>query len=87
MHNEKPLNEMLLELNEELPDAIFSDGINEDRAIEDMLAELEADPQGGPKVVPEPDDRGVYSLTTLEEGYTEGLVGTVFEDTGEGEPG
>ena len=87
MHNEKPLNEMLLELNEKLPNAIFSDGINEDRAIEDMRPGLKADPQGGPKVVAELDDRGVYSLTTSEEGYTEGFVGTVFEDTGEGEPG
>lgn len=84
---EKRLNRMLLELNEKVPDAIFSDdNIGEDRLIEDMRAELENNPEGGPMVVAEADDRGVWSLTTLEEGYSAGLVGSVFEDTGEGEP-
>ncbi len=86
--NEKPLNQKLLELNEQIPDAIFSnDNTSEDRIIEDMRDELEADPEGGPLVVTEVDStRAVWSLLTLEEGYSAGLVGTVFTDTGEGEP-
>lgn len=84
---EKPLNQMLLELNEKIPDAIFSNNnTGEDLLIKDMRAELENNPQGGPMVVAEADDRGVWSLTTLEEGYSAGFVGSVFEDTGEGEP-
>lgn len=87
MQNEKPLNQMLLELNEKIPDAIFSDdNTSEERAIEDMRTQLQANPEEGPMVVAEVDDRGVWSLTTLEEGYSAGLVGTVYEDTGEGEP-
>lgn len=84
--HEKPLNRMLLELNGKVPDAIYSDdNTSENRAIEEMRTELEADPESGPMVVAEADDRGVYTLTTLEEGYSAGLVGTVYEDTGEEE--
>lgn len=87
MQNEKPLNQMLLDLSKKVPDAIFSDdNTGEDRSIEDMRVELEANPGQGPKVLAEVDDRGVWSLTTLEEGYSAGLVGTVYGDTGEGEP-
>ncbi len=86
--NEKPLNQMLLELNEKVPNAIFSnDNTGEDQLIEDMRAELEANPEGGPLVITEVHGtRGVWSLLTLEEGYSGGLVGTVFKDTGGGEP-
>lgn len=87
MPDEKSLNQMLLDLSEQVPDAIFSnDNTGEDRLIKDMRAELEANPEEGPKVVAEADGRGVWSLLTLEEGYSGGLVGSVFEDTGEGEP-
>lgn len=34
----------------------------EERLIEDMREELEDYPQGGPMVVADADDRGVYSL-------------------------
>jgi len=85
--HEKPLNRMLLEMNEKVPDAVYSDdNTGANRVIEEIRAELEADPEGGPLVVAEADDMGVWSLTTLEEGYSSGLVGTVYEDTGEGEP-
>lgn len=84
--HEKPLNRMLLELNEKVPDAIYSDdNTGENQAIEEMRAELEADSESGPLVAAEADDKGVWSLTTLEEGYSSGLVGTVYEDTGEEE--
>ncbi len=86
--NDKPLNQVLLELNDKIQNAIFSnDNTGEDRLIEDMRSELEAEPKGGPMVVTEVDStRAVWSLLTLEEGYSSGMVGVVFEDTGEGEP-
>lgn len=80
--NEKPLNRMLLELNEKITNAIFSnDSTGEDRLIEDMRSELEAEPEGGPMVLTEVDStRAIWSLLTLEEGYSSGMVGVVFED-------
>lgn len=79
--NEKPLNRMLLELNEKITNAIFSnDSTGEDRLIEDMRSELEAEPEGGPMVLTEVDStRAIWSLLTLEEGYSSGMVGVVFE--------
>jgi len=85
--NDRPLNEVLLELHSKVNDAIYSeDNTGSDRPIKEMLDELRADPIGGPKVAMEQQDNGVWLLTTAEPDYPDGIVGSVFEDTGEGEP-
>ncbi len=81
--NEKSLNQMLLDLDNVVPDAVYSDdNTGKVELISKIRPELAADPEGGPKVIAEVDDQGVYTLTTLEEGYSAGLVGLVYEDMG-----
>ena len=85
---EKPLNEMLLELNEKVQNALYSeDNTGKITRISDLRSDLESDPQGGPRVIAEVNDEGEWSLLTKEDGYSAGLVGTVYEDMGKpGEP-
>jgi death-on-curing protein len=84
LSNEKPLNQMLLDLDKVVLDAMYlDDNTGQVERISNLRSQLEAAPTKGPKVTAEVDDRGVYTLTTLEEGYSAGLVGLVYEDMGE----
>lgn len=81
-HKDRPLNRMLLDLSEVVPNALFASIDDRVKHIADIRSDLEAEPNEGPIVRTAPDDDGVYRLATADEGYPAGYAGEVYEDQG-----